>query len=126
MKRELADHKKNLTEFSPHELSKCKQDILSALHTLHSKGMTHGDIRPEYIGHDKATNNYLLLDRFRDPSPLEKTQTDNLINKRDIYMSPALYNKLQGKKKDAKYDAIKNDYHQLGMTLLSLGNQDSV
>lgn len=41
-------------------------------------------------------------------------------------MSPALYNKLQGKKKDAKYDAIKNDYHQLGMTLLSLGNQDSV
>lgn len=35
--------------------------------------MTHGDIRPEYIGHDKQSNAYLLLDRFRDPSPLEKT-----------------------------------------------------
>lgn len=28
MKRELAEHKKNLTEFSNHELSKCKNDVL--------------------------------------------------------------------------------------------------
>lgn len=53
MKRELAEHKKSLTEFSPNELAKCKNDILNALNGLHSKGMTHGDIRPEYIGHDK-------------------------------------------------------------------------
>lgn len=111
MKRELGEHKKNLTEFSSHELNKCKNDILNALQSLHDKGLTHGDIRPEYIGHDKNTNNYLLLDRFRDPSPLEKTQTDNLINKRDIFMSPSLYHKLQGKNKTASYDAQKNDLH---------------
>lgn len=36
-------------------------------------------------------------------------------------MSPALYNKIKGKNKTAVYNAQKNDYHQLGMTLLSLG-----
>lgn len=56
--------------------------------------MSHGDIRPEYIGHDKATGNYILLDNFKDVSPLEKVQTDNLINKKDIFMSPSLYKKL--------------------------------
>lgn len=39
---------------------------------MHSKGKSHGDIRPEYLGHDRATNNYLLLDRFKDISPVEK------------------------------------------------------
>lgn len=94
LKRELQDHKKNLSEFSSGELNKIRNDTLHALEGLHSKGLNHGDIRPEYIGHDKQTGNYILLDRFRDPSPLEKTQTDNLINKRDIYMSPSLYHKL--------------------------------
>ena len=100
MKRESADHKKNLTEFTSGELSNCKNQMLSALNYLHSRGLSHGDIRPEYIGHNKQTNQYTLLDRFRDPSPLEKTQTDNVVNRRDLYMSPNLYKKLGGKKKD--------------------------
>lgn len=41
-------------------------------------------------------------------------------------MSPQLYNKLQGKKKSVTYDPKKNDEFALGMTLLSLGTQDSV
>lgn len=35
MKRELAEHKKSLTEFSPNELAKCEHDILNALKGLH-------------------------------------------------------------------------------------------
>lgn len=72
MKKQLTDHKKNLTEFSPQELSKCKNDVLQSLNGLHAKGLSHGDVRPEMIGQDRASNNYLLLDRFRDPSPLER------------------------------------------------------
>ena len=41
-------------------------------------------------------------------------------------MSPSLYKKLGGKKKDQVYDNKANDYHALGMTLLGLGNGDSV
>lgn len=41
-------------------------------------------------------------------------------------MSPELYRKLQGKQKDVKYDAKKNDHWALGMTMLALGTQDSV
>lgn len=41
-------------------------------------------------------------------------------------MSPGLYSKLQGKNSVSVYDAKKNDYHSLGMTLLYLGLQDSL
>lgn len=41
----------------------------------------------------------MLMDRFRDPSPLTKAQTDNIVNRRDLYMSPSLYKKLKGKVK---------------------------
>lgn len=50
MKRQLLDHKKNLTEFSSNDLHKAKDDIVNALNGLHNKGLTHGDIRPDYIG----------------------------------------------------------------------------
>lgn len=49
-----------------------KQDVSNALSLMHSKGLTHGDIRPEYIGYDSTSNNYLLLDRFGDNKSLEK------------------------------------------------------
>ena len=126
LKREQVEHKKNLTEFTASELSNCKNQVLSALNSLHSKNLVHGDIRPELIGHNKQNNSYALLDRFRDPSPLEKTQADNIVNKRDLFMSPALYKKLQGKLKTQTYNNQANDHHSLGMTLLSLGNNDSV
>lgn len=61
-----------MTEFSNQDLHKAKNDVLEALEVLHQKDMSHGDIRPEYIGHDKATGNYILLDNFKDVSPLEK------------------------------------------------------
>ena len=41
-------------------------------------------------------------------------------------MSPAIYNKIKGKNKSSVFDAKKNDYHALGMTLLNMGVQDSV
>ena len=97
MKRDLVNHKKNLTEFSSQELSKMVYDVRGALDHLHGRGLHHGDVRPLLVGLDKNTNNYQLLDRFNDPSPLEKAQINNMLGKRDLYMSPELYLKLKGK-----------------------------
>lgn len=94
MRRELMDHKKNGTQFSSQDLHQMRNDTLSALNSLHSKNLHHGDVRPMLIGHDKNNGQYSLLDRFKDPSPLEKAQINNLIAKKDIYMSPQLYSKL--------------------------------
>ena len=67
-----------------------------------------------------------MLDRFNDPSPLEKAQINNMLGKRDLYMGPELYLKLKGKQKTATYDAQNNDLHALGLTALALGTQDSI
>lgn len=53
-------------------------------------------------------------------------QIEYLVAKKDLYISPSLYSKLQGKNKSVTYDGMKNDYHALGMTLLQLGVQDPV
>ncbi len=72
MNRELREHKKNGTNFSNQDLSKLRDDMSSALHHLHSKKLSHGDLRPLYMGKDKATNTHMLLDRFKDLSNVEK------------------------------------------------------
>ena len=41
-------------------------------------------------------------------------------------MSPELYRKLKGKKKEQTFNPQKNDSFALGMTLLKLGTQDKV
>ena len=88
------DHRRNLTTFTPFELHKIKHDILNGLAVMHGAGLSHGDVRPEYIGYDKLSDQYLLLDRFSHGLPLEKCQTDHLVNNREIFMSPGLYSKL--------------------------------
>lgn len=88
------DHRRNITGFSAQELHKIKHDVLNGLSVLHGAGLSHGDIRPEYIGYDKPKNQYLLLDRFSNGLPFEKCQTDHLVNNRELFMSPGLYSKL--------------------------------
>lgn len=58
MKRELVNHKKNLTEFSSQELSKMTHDARQSLDHLHGRGLHHGDVRPLLVGLDKNSNNY--------------------------------------------------------------------
>ena len=41
-------------------------------------------------------------------------------------MSPELYRKLKGKKKDQVFNEKKNDSFALGMSLLQLATQDQV
>lgn len=90
----LLDHKRNNTTFSAFDLHKIKHDILEGLAVLHAAGLSHGDVRPDTIGYDSLTDNYILIDKFKHGLPFEKCQTDHLVNNRELFMSPGLYSRL--------------------------------
>ena len=58
MNREMKEHKKSGTGFTNHDLNKLRDDVGNSLHHLHSKNLKHGDIRPLYVGKDKARNTH--------------------------------------------------------------------
>jgi serine/threonine protein kinase len=126
MLKESVEKRKNDQQFNASELGHMAYQILPALQHLHSQNVAHGDIRPIYIGFNKATNHYHLLDRLSDASPLERLQGNLIINKKEMFVSPDLYKKLQGKDKTLKYSAQKNDLFAFGLTILTLGIGKSV
>ena len=123
--KEEIERRKNVSEFTHLDLTHMVYQSLNGLDNIHSRGYAHGDIRPQMIGYDRSINNFTLLDRLGDPTNFEKCQSNNIINKKDLFMSPELYNKLKGKKK-VPVDAQKNDIFSLGMTILQTGNHESV
>lgn len=126
LQKEGTERKRNLSSFNSSELTHLAYQGLGGLNHLHSRNITHGDVRPLNISYNKNDNQFQILDRLADPSPLEKLQGSNIVNKKELYMSPELWRKLQGKDKTLKYNAYKNDLYGLGLTILHLGTQDSV
>ena len=124
--KEINDRKKDLKEFNDKELTHMLYQTSFGLQNLHSKNVAHGDIRPQHIGYDKSLNQYQMLDRFADPTPLERCQTNNIVNNKPLYLGPQLYKKLKGADKKASYDAQKNDIYALGMSILHTGTLDSM
>ena len=128
----LEAHKRDLTAPAAADLHQLLSDTVAAADNLHSKNITHGDIRPEYVMIAKKESvqpgqpRYRLIDRLADPSPLEKAQANNIVNRKDLYISPELWKKLQGKDKTLKFSANKNDVYAVGLTTLYYGLQDSV
>lgn len=124
--KEIGNRNLNGQGFSEAELSQIASQGLKGLNSLHQEKITHGDIRPQYIGFSHATGEVEILDRLADPAPIEKTQTSHLVNKKNLYLSPELYKRLQGKDKMAKFDPAKNDVYGLGLSILEAGNGQSV
>lgn len=124
--KDIGNRTQNGQGFSEAELSQIASQGLKGLNSLHQEKITHGDIRPQYIGFSHATGEVEILDRLADPAPIEKTQTSHLVNKKNLYMSPELYKRLQGKDKLAKFDPAKNDIYGLGLSILEAGNGQSV
>lgn len=117
----------NGQSFTESELSGIANQALNGLHNLHSQNITHGDIRPQYIGMSKESNEAIILDRLADPSTMEKVQASHIIGgKNQLYLSPEMYKKIQGKDNSSKYDPFKNDVYALALSIVEAGNGKSL
>lgn len=132
LRNETVERKKAGTNLSDSELSLALANILDSLDYLHSKKMIHGDVRPnmisaERVGPTHEPNEFKLLDRLADSSPLERAQANNMVNNKELYMSPQLWKKINSKKNTkVEYNRFKNDIFALGMSIISAGNKSSL
>jgi len=132
LRNETAQRKKNKTVLSERELSNATSNALNGLSYLHNKKLAHGDIRPQLISAKRMNsgqevNKFELLDRLADPSPLVKCQINNMMNNKELFMSPQLWRHINTKgKKKPPFNRQKNDLFALGMSMLSAGNQSSM
>ena len=132
LRNETAERKKAGSSLTDHELSNATTHGLNGLGYLHHKKLSHGDVRPslisaERIGPTQEANEFRLLDRLSDPSPIEKAQVNNMMNKKELFMSPQLWRHINTKgKKKPHYNKQKNDLFALGMSILGTGNHGSL
>ncbi len=101
-------------------------DSLQGLANMHKDNRVHGNINPSYIGYYRDQDTYALTENLNDQNLMDKVQVQNLIQKKDLFMSPELYSKLETKNKKMKVDGMKNDTFALGMSLLKIGNGKSL
>lgn len=126
LQKEMNDLKKNGLQFPGEDLLNAGSQAIHGLHHLHKLNINHGDVRPINIGYNRETREVQILDRLSDPSPLEKLQVSNIINKKELFICPEVYKRLQGKDKTTNYNPFKNDLYSLGLSLLMVGNQESI
>lgn len=122
LQTDIENRRRANADFSAEDLLAVTSQTLSGLAALHSRGASHGDVRPQTIGIDRAQAKIKLIDRLADSTPLEKLQQNNIVAKKALYMSPQLYHKLM-KDKKAACDPQKNDLFALGLTVLAAGSQ---
>ena len=116
---DLGDRKEELND--PRELIRLLNDILEAMTYLQQHKMVHGDIRPEYIFFNQATDRYVLLDRLIDASPAHQAQMNNIFYQdKTLYMSPVLFNELCQGNLRIKHNPFKSEVFSLGMVILSI------
>jgi len=60
--------------FNGDQLENMYMDALNGLTHLHSKNRVHGNVRPEYIGHDKESDTFMMMENLKDQTLLEKVQ----------------------------------------------------
>lgn len=131
LRNEVAERKRKGGAVSDAELSLATSNALHGLDYLHGMRLAHGDIRPQLIsserlGGDAVVTNR-ILDRLADPSQIERAQVNNLMNNRELFMSPQLYKRINTKgKKKPGFDRQKNDLFALGMSMISAGTASSV
>ena len=123
--KSFEEKRQNGQVHSASELQAVANQSLQGLNHLHNLDIVHGDIRPLTIGLSKD-NQVQILDRLNNPAPVEQVQNKNIVEKKDLFICPELYRKLQGKDKNAKVDLQKNDLYALGLSLLQSGTGDKV
>lgn len=132
LRNESTQRKKAGTDLTGDELNNATNSALHGLDYIHSGGLAHGDIRPELISAEKVgptqtPNQFRVLDRLADPAPIPRAQANNMLNNKELYMSPQLWKHIntKGKKKPA-FNKQKNDLFSLGMSVMGAGNKSSM
>lgn len=132
LRNESTQRKKAGTDLTGDELNNATNSALHGLDYIHSNGFAHGDIRPELISAEKVgptqtPNQFRVLDRLADPAPIPRAQANNMLNNKELYMSPELWKHIntKGKKKPA-FNKQKNDLFALGMSVMGAGNKSSM
>ena len=121
------DEKKSRNEvFRSEELINIGNQALRGLNHLHRSEVAHGDVKPLSIGYNKETGKVQILDRLNNPAPTEQLQKKNIVENKDLFMSPELYKQILGKDKSVKYDPYQNDLYGLGLSLLTAGNGEKL
>ena len=131
LRNEVAERKRKGQSVSDAELSLATSNALHGLDYLHNMRLAHGDIRPQLISAERLGGDAIvtnrILDRLADPSQIERAQVNNLMNNRELFMSPQLYKRINTKgKKKPGFDRQKNDLFALGMSVISAGTASSV
>lgn len=126
--KEIAKRKKINTPFTHKELTHMAFQLTHGLNYLQSRNLSHGDIRPSFVGINDSKGEYKLLDRLENPEPVQNLYKNYLMRgNSDLYLSPELLKQIQSKNKtEVPVDKHKNDSWALGMTLLEAANLESV
>jgi serine/threonine protein kinase len=122
----IEEKRQNGQVYSTPELQNIGNQALQGLNHLHNLEISHGDVRPLNIGLNRDTDGVQILDRLNNPAPAEQVQNKNIVENKDLYMSPELYRKLQGKDKTVKCNPYKEDLYGLGLSLLQAGTGEKV
>lgn len=84
---------------SGEDLEQLSMNCLNGLAHLHSQNKSHGNVQPAYLGYDKNSDSYMMMENLKALNAPEKTQVQRLLNKQELYMGPELYSKLANKNK---------------------------
>lgn len=112
-------------QFPTKTLLKMSVQILLVLDHLHSKSLSHGNIKPGYIG-VKSNDDFLLIDDLIHLEQLDNLHLMNIKLREPLYLSPELFHKLIMNSKEEYYGSIQNDLFALGLCILQTGLGSSV
>ena len=121
---ELKERQKKGQNFYDEEIVNFFYQMISANSYLQRKGQYHGNIQPLNIAYDKSTMLSKLIDTTEATGPeMQKKMLDKGL---PIYQSPLTYFHLSLNNINIIPDPVKEDVFALGLTLLEIGNQQSV
>ena len=74
-------------------------NCLNGLVSMHQNNQVHGDVRPAYMGYDKNSDTFMMMENLKTMNLPEKVQTQRFMAKKELYMVPELHSKIANRNK---------------------------
>lgn len=118
--RNIINHKiERKEQFLAQEIEDIYTSIINLFYYFQNNILIHGEIIPENIF--KVNNKFKLLDRLGSPTPPNFNQFDSLINHKNIYLSPIIFENLIKRSNKIRHNPHKSDIFVFGLVLLECG-----